>query len=127
LGNITNISVIISDTQPENDAPISSFTASPASCASPLYVIFDGSSSTDPDGTIQEYQWDFGDGSSASGIPPEHTFTDIAEYTVKLRVIDYLDGTAVSTKTITVYDGAVEEDTDNAKYILPIINFLLLE
>jgi PKD repeat protein len=123
----TSISVTISDTQPENQAPISSFTASSASGTSPLNVLFDGSGSNDPDGTIQEYQWDFGDGSSASGISPEHTFTGIAGYTVKLSVTDNLGGTAVSTKTISVHDATVEENNDKAKFIIPIINLLLLE
>jgi PKD repeat protein len=123
----TSISVTISDAQPENQAPISSFTASPASGTSPLNVLFDGSGSSHSNGTIQEYKWDFGDGSSASGISPEHTFTGIAGYTVKLSVTDNFGGTAVSTKTISVHDATAEENNDKAKFIIPIINLLLLE
>jgi PKD repeat protein len=44
---------------------------------------FDGSSSS---GDIDSYQWDFGDGSTASGVTPNHDYASSGDYTVKLTV-----------------------------------------
>jgi PKD repeat protein len=60
---------------------------------SPLMVNFQGDQSTDPDGTIASYQWDFGDGSpSSTSANPTHTFitpdTNPKKFTVKLTVTD---------------------------------------
>ncbi|MDH3457707.1 MAG: PKD domain-containing protein, partial [Gemmatimonadota bacterium] len=38
-------------------------------------VAFNGTGSTDPDGTIVSYAWTFGDGSSGTGATPTHTYT----------------------------------------------------
>ncbi|MCD6478257.1 MAG: PKD domain-containing protein, partial [Candidatus Diapherotrites archaeon] len=54
----------------------------------PLTVTFDASSSFDPDGTIVSYEWDFGDGSTASGVVSAHVFQERGTYLVKLRVKD---------------------------------------
>ena len=54
----------------------------------PLYVGFDASASTDADGNILNWDWDFGDGSSASGESVDHTFNDPGSYTVNLTVAD---------------------------------------
>ena len=42
---------------------------------------FDGSGSSDPDGTISSYAWDFGDGSTGTGVKPDHTYTTAGDYT----------------------------------------------
>ncbi|MEN3065678.1 MAG: PKD domain-containing protein, partial [Candidatus Methanosuratincola petrocarbonis] len=51
----------------ENLAPTARATANPISGYAPLAVIFDGSASTDPDGKILSYSWDFGDGYTGTG------------------------------------------------------------
>jgi large repetitive protein len=51
-------------------------------------VAFDGSASTDPDGTIISYQWDFGDGTQADGARRTHTYWRPGRYTAKLTVRD---------------------------------------
>jgi PKD repeat protein len=54
----------------------------------PLYVSFDGSGSTDSDGYIDSWDWDFGDGASASGALVNHTYNAPGAYSVTLTVTD---------------------------------------
>lgn len=51
-------------------------------------VQFDGSGSTDADGNILSYIWDFGDGNMGSGVSPTHAYVDPGNYTVILAVKD---------------------------------------
>ncbi|MDH3805090.1 MAG: PKD domain-containing protein, partial [Gammaproteobacteria bacterium] len=61
-------------------------------------VSFDGSGSTDSDGTIVSYAWDFGDGNGGAGISPSHTYAAAGLYTVTLIVTDN-DGATDSAST----------------------------
>ena len=84
-----------------NVPPIASFTSS----CSGLTCHFDGSGSSDSDGTIVAYQWDFGDNSATStnASTIDHTYLQAGSYSVTLKVID--DGKASATtypKTITL-------------------------
>ena len=54
-------------------------------------VVFDGSGSFDPDGSIATYSWDFGDGSEAAGVQVRHQYRQAGQYTVTLRVTDQTD------------------------------------
>ncbi len=70
-----------------NKLPIASFTADRLAGTSPLTVKFDASTSSDPENESLSYAWDFGDGSTASGINATHTFT-AGTYTPRLVVTD---------------------------------------
>ena len=65
-------------------------------------VQMDGSASTDPDGTIVSYAWDFGDGTTGTGVMPTHTYTAAGVYTVTLTVTDNDGLTATATTTATI-------------------------
>ena len=54
----------------------------------PFTVMFDGRGSTDPDGIITQYDWDFGDGESGTGYVMYHTYSNQGTYHVALRVVD---------------------------------------
>jgi PKD repeat protein len=54
------------------------------------------------DGKIKSYNWDFGDGSSATGKNPTHTYEDNGEYAVTLTVTDDDGATGKDTGSITV-------------------------
>lgn len=85
-----------------NTKPVAAFTAS----VDKLSVAFDGSGSTDDDGTITSYAWDFGDGSTSTAQKPSHTFGSAGDQTVKLTVTDN-DGASDSiTKTVTTTSNA---------------------
>jgi PKD repeat protein len=65
-------------------------------------VQFDGSSSSDPDGTITSYDWDFGDTNVGTGVSPTHSYNAEGTYTVTLTVMDDYGATDSDTVTITV-------------------------
>ena len=66
-------------------------------------VQFDGSNSFDPDGdTITDYQWDFGDGSTGTGVAPTHTYTTVGAYTVRLVVVANGDSSSSASTTVDV-------------------------
>ncbi len=82
--------------------PIASFTLSPASGIVPLEVSFDASSSIAPGGTIERYQWDFGDGGQGSGATTTHTYATDGTYTATLTVTDSLGATTSTSQTLEV-------------------------
>ena len=51
-------------------------------------LTFDASGSVDRDGRIIAYDWDFGDGSKATGVKVTHAYAKSGTYTVKLTVTD---------------------------------------
>jgi PKD repeat protein len=64
-------------------------------------ITFDGTGSSDPDGTIVSYTWDFGDGRSGSGPAPVHSYQAPLTYTVVLRVRDDL-GALSTCQTLAI-------------------------
>ncbi|HED52007.1 MAG TPA: PKD domain-containing protein, partial [Gammaproteobacteria bacterium] len=75
-------------TPPANQPPGASFSVAPAGGEAPLDVSLDASGSTDDDGSIASYAWDFGDGGSASGETVSHTYTTAGTFTITLTVTD---------------------------------------
>jgi PKD repeat protein len=68
--------------------PIAAFSVTTTSPTAGQSVAFDGSASSDPDGPIANYEWNFGDGESASGATPSHIYAKPGSYTVTLKVAD---------------------------------------
>ncbi len=92
--------VTIDDGQTGNARPIASFTSQ--AVTGTTTVNFDASSSTDPDGTIVSYDWDFGDGNTGTGIAPSHTYTGPGSFNVRLTVTDDRGGTGATVQAVTV-------------------------
>jgi len=63
---------------------------------------FNATGSSDPDGSISGYQWNFGDGNVASGFSVGHAYAATGVYTVTLTVTDNLGAAASDTATVTV-------------------------
>ncbi len=92
----------ISVSLPANQPPSAMFSFSPASPGAGTPVSFDGATSSDPDGSIVSYTWDFGDGTSASGSAVSHTFTTEGSYAVHLTVTDNDGATNATVHTVSV-------------------------
>ena len=87
-----------------NLPPVARFTATPPSGPAPLTVAFDASGSSDVDGTILSYLWNFGDTQTGSGVLVSHVYTQTPSqvYTVVLTVTDNDAATDTVAKYITV-------------------------
>lgn len=96
--------IVVTHDPAANVAPQAAFTT----FVSGATVSLDGSSSIDPDGSLTAYQWDFGDGSTASGTTLDHTYTTNGTFTVTLKVTDNsgANNKTVHTVAVTVISDA---------------------
>ncbi|WKZ31563.1 MAG: PKD domain-containing protein [Candidatus Dojkabacteria bacterium] len=94
------LTIVYGEPGTPNQAPTAQFTQSGRVGISPYQVTFNASASTDSDGTIASYSWNFDDGSSGTGQQVSHTFNGADSYDVTLTVTDN-DG-AQSTVTYLV-------------------------
>jgi subtilisin family serine protease len=81
----------------ENQAPTASFTFS---CTG-LTCSFNGTGSSDSDGSIASYAWDFGDGGTATGSTASRTYASAGTHTVTLTVTDNGGLTGTTTRSVT--------------------------
>jgi PKD repeat protein len=87
---------VVPDTEKENITPIPNIHIENAADGDNNYVsvevntpvIFSAVNSTDQDGKIKKYMWDFGDGSNDEGVKVQHTYTKWDTYTVTLKIVD---------------------------------------
>jgi VCBS repeat-containing protein len=79
-----------------NDAPTAD-VGGPYTGEAGLAVAFDGTGSSDVDGNVVSYTWDFGDGATGTGATPTHVYATAGTYTVTLTVTD--DGTPLPAQT----------------------------
>jgi len=106
-----------------NRPPVASFTYTPNFPALGETVTFEASGSSDPDGYILSYRWDFGDGNVTTVTDPiiDHVYATIGNYTVTLNVTDD-DGLSDLTSKILdvrvlVHDVAVVSVTPSASEV----------
>jgi PKD repeat protein len=92
-----NVLVTVPTGTPVNAPPTASFTNG---CTQLACTFTDGS--TDTDGTVTGWSWDFGDNTSDNVANPSHTYATGGTYTVTLVATDNGGATATTSKTITV-------------------------
>ena len=78
-----------------------------------LDCTFDGSGSSDGDGSIVDWAWDFGDGTSASGPTVAHSYASDGTFTVRLTVIDDAGGVDIAEREVVV--------TSSSSPIAPVV------
>ena len=75
-----------------NQAPVASLEATYGGVGQQVKVnsiaFFDGGASSDPDGDVLEFEWEFGDGGKSTLLRPNHEYTSTGNYTVTLKVTD---------------------------------------
>jgi len=112
-----------------NQPPTATLKENPTSPGE-LQVSFDGSQSSDPDGSIQSWTLSFGDSKSASGTGTPganivHTYTAAGSYTASLTVTDNLGAMTTSAPVnvvvpaISITDASVNEG-DTASFVVTL-------
>ncbi|MEO0731925.1 MAG: PKD domain-containing protein, partial [Bacteroidota bacterium] len=84
---------------PPNQDPVAGIEATPLTGSAPLTVNLNGSTSSDADGTIVSYAWDWGTGTS-SELAPEIILNDPGNYVITLTVTD--DDGATDSEQVTI-------------------------
>lgn len=109
-----------------NQDPVADF----ANTNDGLSVAFDASASSDADGSLTTYSWDFGDGETAEvetqGVA--HAYAQAGTYTVRLTVTDDRGGSATTTRQVQVKAvnvppvAAISSDQTGLKVTLDAVN-----
>ncbi len=95
-----------------NIAPVANFDFAPLNPHVNDNVNFNADTSSDEDGTVVSYKWNFGDGFTSNVKNPQHIYKAKGEYNVVLTVKDNDNAFGTVTKTLTVSDNQ-----------LPVANF----
>ncbi len=88
--------------QIQNRPPIAAFASSPNSALTGVSIILNATASSDSDGSIISYLWNFGDGSTGSGQITNHAYTTSGSYLVRLTVTDNSAATATADTTVII-------------------------
>ena len=82
--------------------PVASFVAAPDRTIPGADITFDASASSDPDGMITSFAWDFGDGVLGAGQVTTHAYGAPGTYVAALTVTDNETLTDTATRTVTI-------------------------
>lgn len=104
--------VTITATSPPNQSPVAVASAPVTTGYAPLAVNFSSAGSSDPDGTVAAYAWNFGDGSTSTAAHPSHTYMAAGNYTATLTVTDNQE--ASSSRTLTI---SAQQDSNKVVFV----------
>ncbi|UCD14431.1 MAG: right-handed parallel beta-helix repeat-containing protein [Thermoplasmatales archaeon] len=103
LENRSNIWIFITKQIPPTNLKPVADPGGPYTSMIDKEISFDGSDSYDPDGNLDFYRWNFGDGSSEIlDIYPKHIYSKPGTYTATLTVVDNDGRTSTETTTVTI-------------------------
>lgn len=89
------VSVVVTGSSATNTPPTAVISSSASVGDAPLQVLFDGTGSSDGDGTILSYKWDMGDGGTATGPQVTYIYSSAGSFNATLTVTD--DGGLTNT------------------------------
>jgi hypothetical protein len=87
-----------------NQPPVAILTADTVSGTDPLTVNFNSDGSSDPDGNIVSYAWDFGDQITSNQPNPSHVYNTAGSFNATLTVFDNDGSSSQDTQVIVVTD-----------------------
>ena len=87
-----------------NLAPVARFSISKKKAIEGETVTFDASESSDPDGKIKSYSWEFGDGQTGSDKVVSHQYATPGSFNVTLQVTDDIQTTSTISKDVEIID-----------------------
>ena len=98
LIRINDLAAVGAVTASPNQSPTARFTSS----CTDLSCVFDATPSSDPEGPVASYAWNFGDGATATGATPAHVYTSSGTYAARVTVADADGATNTTTHQVTV-------------------------
>ena len=99
--NNDRVRAVVNLAESSNSPPTAVIVANPDHLGmAPFKVVLDGSTSTDPDGDIATYAWDFGDGTQGFGPQVEKVYPVMGAYLVTLTVTDSFGNTSTTQMTV---------------------------
>ncbi|MCU1437731.1 MAG: cell surface protein [Naasia sp.] len=102
LTGSTTQTVTVADATPVNASPVAAFTAT----ANDLVLALDAGGSTDGDGAVTGFAWNFGDGTTGAGVTTSKIYAAPGIYSVTLTVTDDDGATDTETRSVTVSQSA---------------------
>ncbi len=103
------VTLVVTDNQAETGttthlavadvAPVAAFVSN---CATTTSCTFDATTSSDSDGSIASFSWDFGDGTTGSGVSPGHVYASGGTHLVVLTVTDNLGQTGSVSHSVVL-------------------------
>ncbi len=98
-GAISTVSHVLTPVAPANQPPTAAFTTQ---CTN-LSCSADAAGSSDPDGTVAGYSWNWGDGAVGTGVSPTpHVYAAAGTYTVTLIATDNTGATGTVSHDVVV-------------------------
>jgi PKD repeat protein len=94
-----------------SEGPTASFTPSSPTVMLDESVTFDASGSSSPGASITSYEWEFGDGETATRESVTHVYDSADSYTVALTVTDNIGATDTASTTVTVESSGIDPAT----------------
>ncbi len=97
---VVGLASLVPKSKPQsvNELPVATFTYD----ANNLTVMFDATASSDPDGSIANYSWTFGDASEGNGKIVTHVYANDGAFKANLTVTDNGGGKNSTSKELTV-------------------------